>query len=233
MTADPWTKEYISETVAVYQSYERSTRLAPGLTAAVAGILALWEMTADTAHEKTLHNIADVYASAVRSDGQFTEQMHLNLATGEGYPEGEHPHSSTFFMNTFGGQHVLIELSELLRHRQLADALTRHADFYLKQESAGTGVLGFLAHAAHSSGRPEYREAIRKIIDTIKVSDWSDPSAAPDYNTIALVEIGGDSLLDTPRHAILPGMTRRNKVACHKLGDTMHLVPYGLAALED
>ncbi len=234
VTADPWTAEAIRETVAVYRSYEdRKTRLAPGLTAAVAGILTLWEMTADPELEKVLQNLAATYAGAIRDDGRFIALMHLNLVTGEGYSEGDAPHESTFFMNTFGGQHVLIELATLLEHRSLCETLVRHADYWVREQKAGTGVLGFLAFAARYSGDPRYRDAIRAVVDEIHVAEGIDPAKYAGHNTFAPVAIGGDTLLDTPRHPILPGMKRRNKVACHELGDTMHLVPYGLAALAD
>jgi hypothetical protein len=223
VTGDPWTAEYIRNTVSVYQSYERTKAASPGMTGALAGILVKWEMSCDAKDRKVLENLADLYALAVRKEGQFITRIHANLGTGEGHAVGDEPDTKTFFMNTFGGQHVLVELAELLDHKKLSDALVRHAGYWLtadaknaypRKKYAGIRTLAFLAHAYRCTGEERFREAIRKALDTHKFE---------------LTERGGEEILDKPRHLIMPGLTRRNKVTCHGLGDVMHLCPYGLA----
>jgi len=216
LTADPWTAECIRNTVAVYQSYERTTSVAPSMAAALAGILAKWEMSNDPADERAVRNLADAFARAVRPDGQFTAALHADLATGVGEPVGDKPHESTFFMNTFGGQHTLVELADLLEDAALADALTRHAAFHVEQGKAGVSVLPFLALAYRHTGDGRFLDAIRHALQRV---------------TLPLEERGGDGLLDAPRHPVLAGLKRRNKYTCHGLGDPMHCVPYGLAVL--
>jgi hypothetical protein len=216
VTADPWTAECIRNAVAVYQSYDRTSSVAPSMTAALAGILVKWEMSGNSDDGMALRHFADVYAAAVRPDGQFTLRLHVNLATGVGAPVGDAPHTSTFFMNTFGGQHALVEIAELLGHAELSAALVRHAEFWADCGKAGRDVMIFLAHACRVTGEQRFADLIRKALA---------------QTPIEFAELGGDRPLDVPRHRIIAGMARRNKVTCHGLGDTLHLLPYGLAAL--
>ena len=144
LTADPWTSEVIRATVAMFQSYDRTTRIAPSMTSAVAGILVKWEMSGLPEDRLVVERIADVFAQAVNEQGQWRNAMHLNLATGEGEPVGDQVLESHFFMNGFGGQHTLVAMAELLQHEGLTAALVRHARWCLSQ---GKGIMPTLLFA--------------------------------------------------------------------------------------
>jgi hypothetical protein len=219
VTADPWTREAILETVAVYQSYERTSRTAPSMTSAFAGILTKWELTGDEADGRVVRNMADVYTRAVRQDGQFFNNLHVNLATGIGGPEGDEPHTALFFMDGFGGQHVLVEAAELLDHKGLSDAILSHVRFRTEGEAGAKGAVNILCFLAHAYRRTGDRRLLETIVQGVR-------SAQINYG-----ETGGVGILDTPRHEILVGAERRNKIACW-LGGLLHLLPYGLAVLD-
>lgn len=237
-TADPWTAEYIRETVEAVRSYNRETCTAPSMSCAAAGIFTLWEMTNDPRDEAALRNFASAFAACVLPDGQFATRMHADLTTGLGRPADREPFTATFFMNTFGGQHTLVQMAELLDHKALKDALVRHVDFYIdgdlrRRQAAKTekdpeklrllhrtmfhaSLSPFAALAYRYTGSPKYQRAIRESLRRVH---------------FRLTEIGGDGALDTPRHDIMPGYRRQNKVMCHGIGDQLHCPPYGLAAL--
>ena len=219
LTGDPWTAETIRETVGVFQSYERTAKIAPSMTSSFAGLMVKWEMSGDPADGEAVRNMADLFARAIREDGMLTSQLHADLATGIGYPEGDEALGSYFFMNGFGGQHTLVEVAELLDHRPLSEAIERHVRYCLANESGGHAILLFMAHVWRRTGDPEIREAICESLDKM--------------SGIGLGEIGGDGILDEPRHLALKSMTRRNKIACHIAGEVLHLTPYGLAVLDD
>ncbi len=226
LTADPWTAEVIRETVAVYQKYERTAGIAPALTGAFAGILARWEMDHDEEDARTLERFADIIASSVRDDGMFTSTLHVNLATGEGHPVGDQPYTGHFFMNGFGGQHALVEYAELTGNKKLSDAIIKHLDYYLSDRTDAEsfthryrktdGVMVFLAHAWRKTGDEKYRLALARAVAAM---------------TVEFEVVGGERILEEPRHIQLAGMTRRNKVGCHVGGGILHQLAYGLAAL--
>ncbi len=215
LTADPWTREVILETVAVYQTYERTADTAPSMTAALAGILVKSEITGDPADVQVARNIADVFARAVRQDGQFVAEIHVNLATGEGELAAERPLTKTFFMNNFGGQQTLVEVAELLEHQALSDALVAHAARCAEQGGGCRNTLAFLAHAYRRTGEERFAEAIRRSVSC---------------RFVQLGTAGGDGVLDEPEHTVLMNMKLPNK-GTSALGAVLHLVPYGLAAL--
>ncbi|OPZ59331.1 MAG: hypothetical protein BWY88_00779 [Synergistetes bacterium ADurb.Bin520] len=138
LTADPWTREVILNTVSAWQTYERTASSAPSITSALSGILVKHELTNDPADEAVLRRMADLYARAVRPDGHFVKSVHVNLATGEGDPveDGQTMDGRYFFLNLFGGQHALVELAELLDHRPLIEAAARFADRCIAEEAA-------------------------------------------------------------------------------------------------
>lgn len=217
LTADPWTAEVIRDTVAVYQAYERTTGTAPRMTSALAGVLVKWEMTAAAEDAETLKNFADLFASAVREDGQIIKNMHADIATGQGYTEGDEVITGLFFLNTFGGQHAMVEVAELLGHEALSEAIVRYVRFCTTGERENGdhfSILPFLAHAYRHTGEEHLKELIAKSLTKRRMG---------------FEEIGGNGLLADPPHWIMPGMKRRNKIACHGLGDYLHLSPYGLA----
>jgi len=218
VTADPWTREAILETVAVYQSYERTARTAPSMTSALAGVMAKWEMTHDAEDEETVRNFADTYARAIRPGGQWPDKLHADLATGVGEPDGEELHEAYFFMDGFGGQHALVELAELLGHEALSDALIAHLRFRLAAQPDGRHValLPSLAHAYRRTGEGALLAAIREALAAAKAQ---------------FEETGGQGILTEPKHTVLAGATRKNKIAC-SLGGHLHSAPYGLAALQ-
>jgi len=122
-----------------------------------------------------------------------------------------------FFLNQFGGQHVLVELAELIGHRGLIDAIVRRVRLVELAEggSGPTPVLAFLALAYRHTGEECFREAISRAVDARRI-EWQT--------------VGGSGALDEPPHRVLAGQSRINKIAC-LLGDVLNLVPYGLAAL--
>ncbi len=227
LTGDPWTREVILNTVEVYQSYDRTSNTAPSMSSALTGLLVKHELTGDTADLQALRNIADVYARAVREDGHFVKSLHVNIATGEGEPIADDTtmDGSYFFLYTFGAQHTLIEVADLLDHAELRQAIQRHIDLCLgligePSTSAHPpnvfGALPFVACAWRWTGESRYRDALAKALTN--PVPWA-----------ALEEIGGDGPLDEPRHLAL-NSTQRNKIVC-SLGDLMHQYPYALAAL--
>jgi hypothetical protein len=215
LTADPWTAEVIRNTVAVYQSHERTSTTAPSMASALAGLAVKWEMNGDPGDGVVVRRLCDAFAAAIREDGQFAQMLHANLATGAGHPEGDQTMASHFFMNVFGGQHLLVDLAELLDHRALSAAIIRHADYWIRVGRTGWDVTLFLAHAFRATGERRYLEPIRRTVDR--------------GAHVAFAEIGGDGLLDVPRHRIVAGLSRRTKMMCHVLGDPLQFLPYGLA----
>lgn len=231
LTADPWTREVILNTVSAWQTYERTASSAPSITSALSGILVKHELTNDPADEAVLRRMADLYARAVRPDGHFVKSVHVNLATGEGDPveDGQTMDGRYFFLNLFGGQHALVELAELLDHRPLIEAAARFADRCIAEEAAANAYGGvdraahtahpadavlFIALALRATGQARYRDALRAFL------------AAP--HPPRLETVGGTGPFDEPPHLALAGVRRRNKVACD-IGRVLHLTPYALA----
>lgn len=228
LTGDPWTREVILETVAVYQSYERTAGVAPSMASALAGLMVKAEMTGVPDDIRVLHRAMDVWAGAVRWDGHFAASLLLNLATGEGYSvdESQTLMGKYFFLLTFGGQHVLTELAETYGHEALAQALIRHADLYFEhfdmtvwkpyQVPCKEAALPFLALAWRRTREARYRVAIQEAMGNWQVAELGD--------------IHGNDILESSRARGLMNQRRRNKVVC-ALGDLMHLSPYGYGAL--
>lgn len=218
LTADPWTAEAIRSTIAVFQSYERTAKIAPSMTSALAGLMVKWEMSGDPADGEPVRNMADLYSLAFREDGLMIRNLHADLATGVGEPVEEETIGSYFFMNGFGGQHTLVEVAELLEHDALSEAMERYVRMCLRESEYPGGVVMFMAHVYRRTGDETLRDAIRGCLDKINVE---------------LGEAGGEGPLDDPKHLVLPNFTRKNKIACHIGGDVLHLTPYGMAVLEE
>ena len=233
LTGDPWTREVILNTVEAWQTYERTASSAPSISSALGGILVKHELTGGPADAAVLARMADLYASAVRPDGHFIRKVHVNLATGEGHPvdEADTMDNSYFFLNLFGGQHVLVEVAELLDHKPLIEAAVRFADLCIANVDGPTPYRGvdraahnahpadavlFIALAVRATGRPRYREALRTFL--------ANPHAP------RLETVGGTGPLDEPLHLALAGAHRKNKITCD-IGRVLHLCPYGLAAV--
>jgi hypothetical protein len=210
LTGDPWTAEVIRRTVAVYQKYERTAKVAPGQTAAFAGILVRWEMDHDERDGVALARFADALAASVREDGSFTHDLHVNLATGEGHPVGDKPLTDLFWLNIFGAMHAMVEYAELAGHDRLSKALTRHVRY-----NSGAETMAFLAHAYRDTGDEALKQAIAKRMDEF----W-----------YTFTEIGGEGILAEPSHKCLANLKRRNKIGC-ALGGMMHQLPFGMAVL--
>ncbi|MEI7435686.1 MAG: hypothetical protein WCL16_02635 [bacterium] len=230
MTGDPWTREVILETVAVYQLYDRTSGSAPSMSSALAGLMVKAEMTGEDKDRAVLINAMDVYARAVGEDRQLIKSVHINLATGAGEPvEGSgNLMGMYFFLTSFGGQHTLVELAETYQHEALTKALVRHAELYFEtfdmtrwtswQIPKKSGALLFMALAYRCTGNPRFRDAIAECLKT----GWGGPDLGAE---------GGDGPMDEPNHKVLLDMRGRNKIVC-SIGDLMHLRPYGYAALD-
>lgn len=218
MTADPWTREYVFDTVAAYQrAGERTNVTAPSMTSAFAALLVRYEMTRDPADAQTLSNFADVFAQAIGPDGQLASSLQVDLRSGQGRISEDKPFESLFFFNTFGGQDALVDYAELTGHKALDQALIRYARrFAGPDRNADRAVLGFLAYAYRHTGEMIFREAIVKAING---GEFKTPAA------------GGEGVLDNPPHLTIP--YNRAKQMCHYIGDPLHMIPYGLAVLED
>lgn len=232
LTADPWTAETIRNTVAVYQSYERTAGLAPSMASALAGLYAKWEMSGNAADGHAVRNLLDAYAASIGPDGQFRLRINANLATGVGAPAGEETMQEHYFLTTFGGQHVLVELAELLGHAALSDGIVRFVRWFLGGVDPRDGarlclvpgrrmqyrlriatIAPFLAHACRHTGDAALAKALTKVLHEPIV----DPA-----NTAAY----GDR--DQPTVSVAITHDGINKVAC-EFAATLHLLPYALA----
>lgn len=234
VTADPWSVEVIRDTVGVYRSYERTAGVAPSMTAAFSGILTLWELDNRPEDERALAAFADVIADAVRPDNLFTASLHVDLATGKGHPVGDKPFEGHFFMNLFGGQHTLVEYVGLTGHEKLAEALVRHVQYYVADPKdlpaadhrfrAAFHVMLFLAHALRKTGDKRVLQALREAL----------PQDGKAWCRYADLETAGgpDPLDESPHLRLRSNIVRRNKISC-SLGEILHQVPFGLAAIED
>lgn len=230
LTGDPWTREVIESTIEVYQSYDRTSGTAPSMSSALTGLMVKYELTGDEADLRALDKMADVYARAVGEDGHFVNTLHVNIATGEGEPvlNGKTMDGRYFFLDSFGAQHTLVEIAELLDHDGLKQAIIRHANLCLANAAqppdtphyARVGAcLPFVACAWRWTRESRYREA---IADALAASvSWVD-----------LQTIGGDGPLDEPPHLALRQGQRRNKIVC-SIGNLLHIYPYGLAVVPE
>ena len=220
-TADPWTREVILESVTMFQTYDRTSSLAPSMAAALSGVLAKWEMSGSEADGQVVRNMTDVYADGFAESGTWYRRVHVNIATGEGEAIKEDVAWSYFFFETFGCQHTLEELVLLLDHKQLSDALVRYARFRFNpgedKRAPGLGPAVAQAHAWHTNRDQECLERIRESL------------AAQQYQ---LHTTGGSSLDEEPVHMAPVECLRRNKFGCH-LGQYLMLAPYAIHALND
>jgi len=234
VTGDPWTREVILETVAVYQGYERTAGAAPSMASALAGLMVKAEMTGEEKDFQAVRKFLDVYSRAVGPDGHFVRSLHVNLATGEGHPveDGGNLMGSYFFLQTFGGQHTLVEAVETYGHDALRSALVRFAELCVAgrfdetrwkpfQRPSPHDAMIFLALAWRATGDIRYRNTIEEELKKGKAGErvWR-----------RLEWTGGDGLWDEPKRLQLAGLTRKNKIIC-SLGALMHLWPYGYRAL--
>src|SRR5690606_24910954 len=80
-TADPWTAEVIHESVSMYQTYERTTSVAPSMAAALAGVFTKWEMSGREEDGEVVRRMADVYANCFLESGNQLRNVHINIAT--------------------------------------------------------------------------------------------------------------------------------------------------------
>ncbi len=121
MLGDPWTAEVIRNVAHAHRKFTRTAKTAPSTTAALAGQLVLWEMSGSEADGQIVRNLADTFAGLVRDDGKWSLNVSYDMSTGIGQPseDGEPQPEHNFFMDSFGGQHVLVELAELLEPRGL------------------------------------------------------------------------------------------------------------------
>lgn len=230
-TGDPWTREVILATVAVFQSYDRTAATAPSMTAALAGLAVKAEMTGASEDHAAVKRAMAVFAAAVGEDGHVAKSLHINLATGEGEPvaDGQTLMGKYFFLLGFGGQHVLTELAETYGDEALTRALVRHAEVYLRsydmtawkphEVPLPAAGMGFLALAWRRTEDSRFRGAIARAL----TSGWTGPE---------LGEPGGAESLGTPQRRFLLGQVRRNKVTC-VIGEFLHLWPYGYAVLAE
>lgn len=210
-TADPWTKEAILGTVAVYQSYtNRTSAVAPSMVSAFSGLLVKWELTGDAADGTVVRNMAAGLAASVREDGQFTGRLHANLATGESRPDGDQPLGGTFFLYGFGGQHAIVEAAGLLRDPRLDEAIVRNARL------GGAGQVPFQAYAYRLTGDAQIRD---RMVTTLKSAF-----------VLTAGRTGGAGMFDEPEHPAFGGPVP-NKNMCSYLGDMMYALPYGMAAV--
>ncbi len=242
LTGDPWTREVILETVAVYQSYDRTASAGASMPSALGGLMVKAELTGDARDVSTLLELAGVFAQAVRHDGHFVRSLHANLGTGVGEPiraapgtDGAEPPSdstnsllgSYFFLQGFGGQHILTEVAETYGHAALLQALVRHAAVYLADPDptrpkplhgpVRNDALPFLALAWRQTGETRFRDAIAAAL----TQGWQGPD---------LVEAAGADSGGTLHRRELAQQGRRNKITC-SIGGLMHQRPYGYAAL--
>ncbi len=229
LTGDPWTREVMFDTIAVYQSYERTSRLAPSMSSALLGLMVKHELTGDAADGKAAQNLLDLYASAVGPDGHYANQLTVDIATGKGHihPDGKNLVGSYFFLLNFGAQHTLVMGQEAYNHEELQKSFQRYCDMclsyvrpshveaYMAPQSYASTV--FLSSVYSATADEKYADALRKHLH---IND-----------ELVLQEIGGDGPLDTPRHLALINCKRRNKVVCH-IGEIMNLFPYAFKALE-
>lgn len=236
VTGDPWTREVILETVGVYQTYERTAGTAPSMASALAGLMVKAEMTGDERDFTAVRHLLDVFARAVGPDGQFVRSLHVNLATGEGHPveNGQNLMGSYFFLQTFGGQHALVEAVGTYGHEGLRQALIRFAELCVTgcfdetlwkpfQRPSPHDAMLFLTLAWRTTGDVRYRQAVERELKKGKEGKgvWR-----------RLEWTGGEGLWDEPRRLHLAGLTRKNKITC-SLGALMHLWPYGYLALQE
>lgn len=237
LTGDPWTREVILETAAVYQSYARTSRTAPSMVSGLCGLMVKAELTGEPADHAIVRRAMEVFAAAVRPDGHLVNSVRIDFATGEGQPVLESPEpaddasgtllGSYFFFQGFGGQHTLVELAETYRHAGLLAALVRHADIYLQpydaerwkayQAPSARQSLAVLALAWRQTGEARFKEAIEEAL----LNGWHGP---------ALAVVGSDGAEDTPRHRAMDNLKRRNKITC-SIGERMHQTPYGYAIM--
>lgn len=210
LTGDPWTAEVIRHTVAVYQQYERTAKVAPGQTAAFAGLMVRWEMDHDDRDAAALRKFADGLAAAVRADGSFTHDLYTNLATGDCHPVGDKPLTDLFWLNIFGAMHAMVEYAELVGHKALSKALTLHV-----QNNSGPEAMAFLAHAYRDTRDAAIKQTIAGHVEKF----W-----------YTFTQAGGEGQLTEPPHKCLADLKRRNKIGC-ALGGMLHQFPFGMSAL--
>lgn len=239
ITGDPWTREVILETTAVFQSYERTSRTAPSMVSGLCCLMVKAELTGAAADHAVVERALNVFAETVRPDGHIAANVHMNLATGEGHalagpadPSDETGGTligSYFFLFGFGGQQILSELAETYNNDKMLDAIVRHANLYFKYQGETRWLphqlprIGqapyFLAVAYRRTGDERFKNAVEQVI----VNGWKGPD---------LLEIGGDGAGDVRRHLIMTGVERRNKITC-SIGEHLHLIPYGYTVFSD
>ncbi|MHB0934780.1 MAG: exo-rhamnogalacturonan lyase family protein [Armatimonadota bacterium] len=190
LTGDPWTREVILNTVAVYQSYERTCRTAPRMSSALIGLMVKFELTGDATDLQALRNITEVYARSVREDGHFVRMLRVDIATGEGEPvlDDTTLDGGYYFLHSFGAQHAIIEVADLFDHQVLYQGIVRHADRCIADTDtprpghSSTIYHGapFLACAWRVTGDERYRAAIetglqREPLVTLEVRGGDGP----------------------------------------------------------
>ncbi len=205
----------------MYQTYERTSTLAPSIASALQGVYTKWEMSGRAEDGQVLRNMVDLYASAFKESGTFPRYVHVNIATGEGYPVEDPETWSYFFFETFGCQHTLCELATLLDHEVLSDALVRYAHFRFKP--------------GNDEREPGLSPAVAQAFAWLHAGDQAcldQLQAAMDADGMELHTIGGTGVDEEPVHTVPVERLRRNKFGCH-LGNYLHLAPFALRALEE
>ncbi len=230
MTADPWTLETMRTTIDVFQSYERTARFAPSMTAALAGLYAKWELTGSDEDGEAVWQLLQGFAEAVQPDGSLTSQVHADLRTGKSNPVGEDTfYYEIFFLYSFGGQHLLAELAELLDDKPMSEAIVRHTRQVVSQaDSSGVwsaddrrftlfAILPFLAHAYRATGDRELQQAAHRALKQTELN-------LDDFTPFGRFE--------TPTISVSVSHEGVNKIMC-ELASYLHLAPYGLTTLDE
>ncbi len=227
LTGDPWTREVMLDTIAVYQSYDRTSRLAPSMSSALQGLMVKHELTGSPADGKAARTMLDLYAKAIGPDGHFANQLKVNLATGEGevVQDGKNLLGSYFFLLNFGCQHTLAMGQESYRSEELLQGIIRYCEMCLVYKPTMEAYmvpqthasLVFFAMAYKATGDEKFADALRK---------HARPS-----DVLELGILGSDDPLDEPPHLALIKAKRINKIVCW-LGELANLFPYAFKALE-
>ncbi len=225
LTGDAWTRESIGEVVATYQSYrELDTGTYTSGGALICGLLAKSELSGAAADLQALRNLADVFAEAVSPGGKFAMRMHVDALTGRGNVTGDREtEGSLFFLLSFGCMQTLVEVAELLDHRELSDALVRHACSRFetgetggdkKPEAPTFSHVQVFAHAWKQTGDRRFLAFIRKTLTSLE--------------TVLHPRGRRGGSLETPPHFV-PLYSR--KQTCWLLGDIGVQAAFGMKAL--
>jgi hypothetical protein len=217
LTADPWTLEVIRETASTLDG--RGTiehELAPWGTSVVCTRHVLWELSGKEEDGKVVKKLADLMLNAFNPDGALYARLKLDPETGKGVIFTDEQLSNTTFFYAFGGQHILLEMIQLLNHTGLSRAVLRHVEYLIGVEESsnettiGTNPIPFLSYALEKTGN----KAIGEIIDRIV--------AGRNFTTVSA---GGEGILDEPPHRIAPDVPNSINFT-GVMGTFLQMIPY-------